>query len=590
MWAKSQAPGKSRITIQRQKFNQNPPSSSNSSSSDSSEDSEDSDSLESSSESDSTKQCHDAKKKDKYRKKHRELKRKMRKAQRASIKLKEPTAYRGQGNYDDFELWDYETEQWLKESGFKGQRAVQYLGSFLKDKAAQWYMDFIAPDPESYSVGTLKMGLFAYCFPPDLKSKLWKEFKGARQGFDKFVDYLRTLKRLQRQMPDITDRQLCIKLWDTVQAYIKIKWIEAGMDAEVIELAALAEIAERSEAAEEVKQRTMIYRGPENPRHTTPHLIPRSMPSPKGRQNSAPGRNNYPPPQNTQRPQNNPRGNFQPQLGPSARPQGRPRDPKPKSDKNKMLREERNELRAEGKCFSCKEKGHTVKDCPSQTTAKPTGMYSVALQYDYELIEKLRKQRAEPVMNVASIRPETPKDTGSSSVSTSYGTLNEIPTARLLLTKILDEITPYARVVVAEDDRFRITNDQVTVELTYAEIARQVRGTYLVEAAERTRAESENNQTLPTIPEELVGSEWELAEWSESDEETQKPIHAPSTQLNALRVDNTNQAGPSTSAKMTFASKRWNRSSKVPLLEALQDLGIASERSEAAQKCFKALW
>ncbi|KAG8739731.1 hypothetical protein FRC10_005228 [Ceratobasidium sp. 414] len=158
-------------------------------------------------------------------------------------------------NYDGFELWNHKIEQWVNRSGLSDRKVVRYLGTFLKDKAARWYMDFVTPNLEQYTVDTIKIGMFTYCFPPDLKAKLRREFKYARQGNHKFVDYLQSLRRVQRRIPDIMDRQLCLKLWDNVQTYISIKWIEAGLDAKGSELEALTSSVERYEAAEEVEQR-----------------------------------------------------------------------------------------------------------------------------------------------------------------------------------------------------------------------------------------------------------------------------------------------------------------------------------------------
>ncbi|KAF8597466.1 hypothetical protein BDV93DRAFT_452832 [Ceratobasidium sp. AG-I] len=153
----------------------------------------------------------------------------MEKLQRSSFKAKLPTPYQGQESLDDFELWDYEVDQWLEDTGFKGRTAVRHLGSFLRGKAARWFMDFVAPEPESYTMDTLKVALFQYCFKPDLREQLRRDFKFARQGNMCILDYIQSLKRLQRRIPDITEQQLCIKLWESVHVYLKMKWSDAGM-------------------------------------------------------------------------------------------------------------------------------------------------------------------------------------------------------------------------------------------------------------------------------------------------------------------------------------------------------------------------
>ncbi|KAG8695605.1 hypothetical protein FRC09_009059, partial [Ceratobasidium sp. 395] len=532
------------------RFRLNPPSSSDSSSSsssDSSSESDDSDSpdnsgnsSDSSSSSSSSggkkrkspsRKRHDEKRRARHREKTAKLKKQLRKARRASIKLKEPTPYNGEQDYDKFELWDYETEQWLKESGLKKKKAVRYVGTFLKGKAAQWYMDFVAPDPSAHTLDTIKIGLFSYCFPPDLKAQLQREFKQARQGELKFIDYMRQLRRLQRRIPDITDRQICVKLWDTVQAYLKIKWIEAGIDAESADLEIMRESAERFEAAEEVRQRARaaetapakisfrqnakypVYKNP-------PYQSPRPQYTPNAGHASS-----------SQQQQSKPNYASKNPPGPP-KPQNRQRNQKPRQGSSKMSREERNELRAANKCFSCKEVGHTVKDCPSRTTAKPSGTYIAALKPAYDLIEQLRKEREMAEIPVASIQPvtaqddtETEDETTDDSI-TSYGTLDvDVSHAGSLLTEILEEITQYSDVVVTDTDRFRITTkDMISFDMTYAEIAQQVRDTYLAIEEERKRVDNENNQTLPPIPEEgnlTVRTNVESDDaWSDSDDET----------------------------------------------------------------------
>ncbi|KAG8779130.1 hypothetical protein FRC12_024622 [Ceratobasidium sp. 428] len=115
---------------------------------------------------------------------------------------------------------------------------MHYTGTFLTEKAAQWYMDFVALDPKKYTVNLIKIGLFSYCILADLKAQLCQDFKYTQQGETEFIDYL---------------RRICTKLWDTVQPYLKIKWIKAGIDAETADIETMHVPTKRFEAAEEVK-------------------------------------------------------------------------------------------------------------------------------------------------------------------------------------------------------------------------------------------------------------------------------------------------------------------------------------------------
>jgi hypothetical protein len=131
---------------------------------------------------------------------------------------------------------------------------VNKIGSFLRDRAGRWYMDFVAPNPRAYTVDSLKMALFNYFFPIDLKEKLRRDFHRMCQGEMRIVDYVCALKRLQKRLPDISDRQICIKLWHTVHIYICVKWTDTGMTAEDTELDELCEAAQCYEASEKIQQ------------------------------------------------------------------------------------------------------------------------------------------------------------------------------------------------------------------------------------------------------------------------------------------------------------------------------------------------
>ncbi|KAG9087113.1 hypothetical protein FRC07_012906 [Ceratobasidium sp. 392] len=400
------------------------------------------------------------------------------------------------------------------------------------------------------------MGLFAYCFPADLKSQLRNEFNSAKQENQKFVDYLQTLKRLQRRIPDITDRHICLKLWKTIHEYIKIKWIENGMNGESTSLETLSEAAERYEAAERVKRKNEGFKYPPKPKYV--HV--QSKPKPEGRKpfSSAPKK-----PDNASSKPQGESSKGHPKNG-----KNKDQRQKPKSDKPKMSREERNELCAAGKCFVCKEPGHTVKDCPTRNTAKPATVFSAAVQLKHDLIDELRKQREQPCIDIASIQlgtnaPETNESEGNSSY--------EITPANTLLNEIMDAVTPYSQIVVADDDRFQITNrDLITVEMTYAEIAKQ--------CDERARIELENNQgpnRLPDIPEESEsriesGSEWELPYWSKSDEETQRPVNTGTLG---------NNLSTNLSDTMPIPKRHWDLSTQLAAMRLDKKNGESSTRN-----------
>ncbi|QRW13085.1 Pol polyprotein/retrotransposon [Ceratobasidium sp. AG-Ba] len=282
----------------------------------------------------------------KYREKTRSFKRKLRKAHRATMKIIEPSLYHGEPDYDLFEKWDYETDQWLVESGLSEQKAVRKFGVHCKGKASTWYMDEVATDPKKWTVDQIKMGIFNHCFPPDMKRRLRREFKNARQGGLKFMDYMRLLRRYQRRIPDINDQDICIKLWDTVHGYIQVGWLRNGLDAETNSLEELCEAAERHEAAENAIKSMQGFKERRGKQPWKPA---------EGRATDVPRPNTQHHPSataNLTRPQRAQSQSPRPQPGPS-RPKGNQRESTTKSDKPrkekrtdkpKLSKEERDEL------------------------------------------------------------------------------------------------------------------------------------------------------------------------------------------------------------------------------------------------------
>ncbi|KAG8685684.1 hypothetical protein FRC11_010221 [Ceratobasidium sp. 423] len=119
-------------------------------------------------------------------KKHKEW---LRKLQLSGFKTKLPSTYIGNPDYDVFEQFVYEVETWVEDTGFEEKDTVRHVKGFLKDKAASFYMDHVAPEITKYMMKKLFQELFEYCFPPDVKARLRQRFMSLHQSDRGFKDF-----------------------------------------------------------------------------------------------------------------------------------------------------------------------------------------------------------------------------------------------------------------------------------------------------------------------------------------------------------------------------------------------------------------
>ncbi|KAJ3480573.1 hypothetical protein NLI96_g8248 [Meripilus lineatus] len=358
-----------------------------SSSSDDDSDGESSTSSESSNDSDSgkdkkRKKASEKRKKKKYLKEKRRLKKVL-----SGVKIKPPFVWQGKPDLEIFDQRVYDVDTWLELNGIDDKLALRVVKPFMSGQAAKFFMKHIATEVHKWTMKKLYAALFNYCFPTDFKEMLREQLMGAQQGTSKVRDFIRDLETLAARFADITDMQLTQIFWGGIHQYLRLYLIEKGKNPEVTKLSTLVKYATRKENAMEAKcreEKAFTGRhgrtwGRFQSRTTGPEPIKPAEQHHNGQKGNNPSKSSTETKEKTH--------------------QNRPKEQKPPRP-NKLSKEERDRLRAEGKCFNCKETGHESRNCPKRKTAKAPTIQAGSIRFNN--IEKLAKKARDTEVGVAS--------------------------------------------------------------------------------------------------------------------------------------------------------------------------------------------
>ncbi|KAF8752463.1 hypothetical protein RHS01_07674 [Rhizoctonia solani] len=291
----------------------------------------------------------------KLKKQNKKLERKVVTQARSGYKAQSPKTYKGEADIDKLDMFIFSYDLYVSDTRLSDSKAVLTVSRFLDDKAASWYMLNVAPDPGSYSMESIYVGLYDYCFPPDFKDDMRKLYNEKKQGDSGVQDYFAELARLRRRLREVTDHQHVLRVWDGAAQYIKVGWALKGMRPEATTCETLRETALDIERAHKYK-RSIEKSG--NDKSGSRRNRSRS-PSRKHDRAS-----NYKNPGD-----NRSGGNRGDNKGTGYTVTAKGRDGQ-ENQRRKLTDEKKAELRAAGLCFECERSGHLSKDCPNTPESK----------------------------------------------------------------------------------------------------------------------------------------------------------------------------------------------------------------------------
>ncbi|KAI9068602.1 hypothetical protein FKP32DRAFT_1695592 [Trametes sanguinea] len=340
-----------------------------------------------------------------HRKRQKEDRKMMRKAL-SGVKIKTPFVWDGTADLDVFDQWTYEIDTWAELNDLADRVVVKLMIQFMKGDASRFFMRHVATRQADWTVKRLYEALFDYCFPTDYKARLRTRLERSVQGKN---------RQLAVRFPDVTDFQLVQIFWKGINTYLRVYLIEKGLNPEKTPLDKLEEAY--TEARREERAFSGQVPGRSWGRFGTRSEDPEPYQGEKSRVAREPAKTN----------QRDMRGHqSDSRKDHYTAPKGFRRE---SERMTKMSREERDRLRAEGRCFTCKETGHQSSNCPTRKTAKAPrvpGLQAGAVNFqDLErLAEQARLSKDSPLfvgcMSLPRERTETATSGGrQEGVSTS---------------------------------------------------------------------------------------------------------------------------------------------------------------------------
>ncbi|KAJ6525380.1 hypothetical protein B0H19DRAFT_1008035, partial [Mycena capillaripes] len=324
----------------------------------------------------------------------------------AGVKIKSPFVWDGKPVMDIFDQWTYEVDTWIELSALSDKLALKCMVNFMGGTASKFFMDHVTTDIKKWTVKDVYKALFDYCFPADFKLRLRKRLMDAYQGKKTVRDFARDLKSLAKRFPDVTERHLVQIFWDGAEQYIRVKWLDRGMSPEDSSLEKLVKWALRFEKSKEALDREKGDWKPKpegrtwgrfkNRTHGNEPWVPPSDNEPDKRGGKSENNSRKAADKSAKNSQGWGKQN-------SDKPKGKPKD------KPRLSPEELDKMRAEDRCFTCKEVGHQSRNCPQKHQAKPPHQkVSVgAARYDYLKslsMDGLAKEIKDASINVDSVR------------------------------------------------------------------------------------------------------------------------------------------------------------------------------------------
>ncbi|KAJ6457832.1 hypothetical protein C8R47DRAFT_1203327 [Mycena vitilis] len=252
-----------------------------------------------------------------------------------------PTKYAGDPDANAFHRFVREGSAYVKMGRVPSRDQVFYLSYFLESKARDFYNQVVVRDEDSYTLEKFFLELFEFCFPVDFRGKQRKRLARCKQDRRSVTAHVAEFSQIYNTIGLVEGQEKVVKLWNSLRADIRQEMYRKDLDPEISSWDEVVRAAERAEIIRNLDSDSESSESDANDSKTQPD---KSRIRAGGRIASKHG-------QATLRTSSVETSTSEPQ------------------EKKRSVKR-RNEMLAQGLCFTCEQPGHLARNCPTTVNVK----------------------------------------------------------------------------------------------------------------------------------------------------------------------------------------------------------------------------
>lgn len=297
------------------------------------------------------------------RKKRQRSEKSDRKAALKAMKIQKPPTYNGETIYEKYETWVKKMKEWKILHDLSDYATLIAMGVVVEGKARKWFDSYVRGDEAAWTLEEISREMFHGIFPDNYASILRQTYEDARQRENSLKEWHEYFEKLASRVEFTDEHEMRRLFWKGSATYLQEEWAKIGLRWEdpATTIEKMMECGKRFERARgyhlaQEKKSSFNTRG-----------LRGSSSKPRPSEYLYKDENQFDHPEESQESDNSS------STSPANHKQDKKLSAGGRENKRKRLtRDEKEQLRAEGRCFTCKKQGHVSQNCPERREGTPS--------------------------------------------------------------------------------------------------------------------------------------------------------------------------------------------------------------------------